>query len=215
MRNFFLIIAVIAFVSIFPFDHLFAQDAPAPSELFEEKSVPNKIEEEPQKNYPDTLLQEKPQKQKPLFEKYSDIPQEALDDMNDFHEYCNKDILVRQHYDCDCLSATYLDQRIKEGPIADRSVVMSKIMEQCVSVSAAAAYGYERCQGYGSMNYDGGMEPEEYCACVGNNYALLLKQSGYGLSGRMMRSFMTSATLRCQTPTSGGSNLLPRLDIKK
>lgn len=189
-----------------------AQNAPAPEELL--NPTPKNPEVlEPQQPIPEPVDPDK----KPLpFESYDDIPQEALDDAHDFYEYCKKDLRLPTHYNCECWGSRYLEERIKLGPLASRSSVMMNINKECINIEGAAAYGYKRCQGYGSTTYDGGLDPEEYCECIGNNYALLLQQErGFYMSGKKMNALFTSATLRCRKPPPGMPKIFKRLDIEE
>lgn len=190
-----------------------AQSAPAPQELLQN---PSNVPTEPEVLEPN--LPQIPDSQavenNPLpFESYDDIPTEALEDMQNFFEMCQKDHRYPTHYNCECWASRYLEERIKLGPIASRSAVIAEIDNECINIEGAANYAYERCQQYGHINYDGGMEPDEFCECIGNNYALLLqRERGFYLTSRKTTGLYTSATLRCKEPPQGMNRLLNRLD---
>ena len=112
-----------------------------------------------------------------------------------FFEMCQDDYVLQMHYNCECMATRYLDERIRVGPIESRALIISRINKECVDDAAAAGTAYNKCLKYGGMNYTGGsMSPEEYCQCVGNNYAILLKTSPPRAMGmKYMNQLMTSA----------------------
>ncbi len=219
MRSRIILAFALLLIMPLPLAAAYAQQAPAPEELFQERK-PAPIRPPP-KTQPGTMpadrlqLPEEEAPPKKLYDSIEDIPTEVLQDAKRFESYCTNNTLIKRHYNCECLSSKYLDQRIIDGPDAHFTVVMSKIMDQCFDIPAAAAHGYDRCIGTGSMTYDGGMDPEEYCQCVANNYALLVQRSKGAISGRITSHAMSSATLRCQTPPVGKENPFRRLDNPK
>lgn len=190
-----------------------SQNAPVPEELLQDPSNAPAEPEMLEPNLP-PIPDSQAVKKNPLpFESYDDIPTEALEDMEDFFKKCQNDPRLPTHYNCECWASRYLEERIKLGPIASRSSVIMKIDNECINIEGAANYAYQRCQQYGFVNYDGGMEPDEFCECIGNNYALLLQQErGFSLSSRKITGLYTSATLRCLTPAPGMNRILNRLD---
>lgn len=190
-----------------------AQDAQAPAELFEEKiDEPEVIPTPETPLIPESLG---PEKNNVPYKSYKDVPEEALMDAQNFYEFCDSQPRYRDHYDCRCMGARYLDERIKAGPDVSRTQIMIGLNGECINVPGAAGHGYNFCLQYGQRNYDGSMEPEEYCQCVGNNYAILLQRArGFTMSRRDTSQLMSSAFLRCNRPKPGTPDMFPRLDIK-
>ena len=190
-----------------------AQNAQAPSELLEEPVAPPA--EEPEMLDPDPLTipgMEDDELDLP-FDDYSDIPPEALAEMQEFYEDCEDDKMLSTHYECKCWSARFLEERIRIGPVKPRISVMMSITDECFNIPGAAGYALKKCQGYGAASYDGGMSPEEYCQCIANNYALQLDHmEGQQLTRNRTNSMMTSSILRCKTPKPGDKNIFKRLD---
>jgi hypothetical protein len=57
------------------------------------------------------------------------------------------------------------------------------------------------------------MSPDEFCQCVGNNYAILMQRSqAFVMNMNSINSLMTSANLRCKTPAPGTPDVFERLD---
>jgi hypothetical protein len=190
-----------------------AQDAQAPVELLEE---PTPQPENPQVLEPDPFNipgSEDPDKLDLPFENYSDIPPEALDEMQQFYEDCQANHMLSSHYECKCWSTRFLEERIRMGPIKPALSVSLSIANECFNIPGAAGYALKKCQGYGTATYDGGMSPEEYCQCIANNYAIQLSyMEGQQLTRQSSNSMITSAILRCKTPNPGDINVFKRLD---
>jgi len=209
----------------------FAQ-APAPQELLEapkEENVMPPTQAEPGAQEPQTpenptsgildpnikrIPDPSDQQENALpFDNYSDIPDEALKDAQDFYEFCKTDFIMSSHMDCRCLGSGYLEERIKAGPDAPRQQIMLTLNNPaCLSVDLAAGYGYEKCQKNGMLTYEGGMTPEEYCECTGRNYALILKGSTGIVTRKTLSGAMTSSYLRCRPSKPGNVNIFRRLD---
>lgn len=194
-----------------------AQNAPAPSELLEEPVPPQPQTEEPDVLEPDPYDipgTEDPDAVDLPFNSYSDIPPEALAEMQRFYKDCNEDRLLSKHYECKCWSTRFLEERIRMGPIVPQLNVALSIADECFNIPGAAGYALEKCRGYGSFTYDGGMSPDEYCQCVANNYAIQLDyMTDQQFTRQKSNSMMTSSILRCQTPQNPGEvKVFKRLD---
>lgn len=218
MRHLLLPLFVLAF-AVAPSVDASAQNAQAPSELLEE---PAPVPAAPQTENPQVLEpdpydipgSEDPDALDLPFDDYSEIPPEALAEMQQFYEDCEDDHILSKHYECKCWSARFLEERIRMGPITPRLNVSLSIADECFNIPGAAGYALKKCERYGSFTYDGGMSPDEYCQCVANNYAIQLDfMEGQQLTRQKSNSMMTSSILRCQTPQNPGEvNVFKRLD---
>lgn len=196
--------------------------APAPQELLENQppTAPNATPPAPAAPVPGTIdpritrvpgTEEETKNALP-FENYSDIPDEALADMQDFHAMCQKDLSLNSHLDCDCLSSRYLEERVKAGPELPRQQILLNLSNECFNVAGAAGHGFTKCTQNGTPAYPG-MSADEYCECVGRNYAIQLQNTPGTLSRRKMNSAMTFANLRCKPSTPHNRNMFKRLDV--
>tara|TARA_B100000780_G_scaffold271026_1_gene231503 strand:+ start:5989 stop:6642 length:654 start_codon:yes stop_codon:yes gene_type:complete len=194
-----------------------AQNAQAPAELLQDPQ--DSVIEDPKALEPDPLSIPEPKDPNEIdlpFDSYSDIPPEALNEMQDFYKTCQNNYIQSLHYDCKCWSARFLEERIRIGPNAPKIKVITTITDECFNIPGAAGFALETCQKFGDATYDGGMGPEEYCQCIANNYALEFKQTrGTPLTTNRSNSMMTSAILRCKTPKNpGDKKIFQRLDKK-
>lgn len=217
IRCFAVLLLLLGSISL-PFSATRAQEAPAPAELLDDAPKPATPEADeptqpalsPSIVRPGDLV---PDEKKSPYENYSDIPKEALDEMEDFHKSCMEQSFLSKHYDCECWSMRYLDEMIKAGPEVPREQIMLGITDECFNIPGAAAYAHQKCENFGGFNYDGKMSPEQYCECVANNYALELQNMGERqLNQSRADTMMTRAYLRCEAPPTGGRNIFPRLD---
>lgn len=110
------------------------------------------------------------------YDSYSEIPEEALEQAEIFHESCLQNPKLQKHYNCDCMAAQYVDAYIKLGPNANQSNILPMIKPGCIDFGAAAATVYNRCMRTGSITFNSPTKtPDEYCECAGNAYARSLQ----------------------------------------
>lgn len=216
--RFLLFLSSITFINLYLAGLTYAQEAPAPDILFDEdRGGATERPDLSDELGPGNRFQvPEPEKEERPYSGYSDIPAEALQEMQDFFLRCDTDRLLKSHYNCQCLASEYLDERIRQGPIVDSSVILEGINTKCIDYGAAAGYAYNECLQYGGLGYDGGMSPEDYCQCIGQNYGILFRRSeGVSLSSSIIRRYSQSAKLRCATFPPGIENPFPRLDIDR
>lgn len=197
-----------------------AQDAPVPDELLSDPSASSVRDQNENREIlpgePRFTLPREEDARKLPFENYSDIPQEALDDMQDFFESCEQSHVGRAHFDCECRASRYLEERIKAGPIIPREQIMLGLRNECFNEVGAAGFGYEFCIDNGGSTYPGNMSPEDYCECVGRNYAIMfMNTQGQALTNRQINRMRTSALVRCRGDQPGSRNVLRRLDTPR
>lgn len=130
-------------------------------------------------------------------EKMEEIPQAYLDEAQEFYDSCGSDLVYGTHYDCECLASKYLDERIEEGRFADSSLLKLNIAEQCPSEEKAAAFMYERCSKRGYMA-PGRFEIEDYCSCLGNEYARLYSSFKLRFSPKLLINLQSRAMALCE-----------------
>lgn len=130
-------------------------------------------------------------------DKMSDVPKEYLDEAQAFYDSCGTHITYSKHKNCECLAAEYLNARIKAGRFASVSSLKMDIAQKCFSAPAAAGFMYKRCSKSG-YQVPTRFEIDEYCACVGNEYADMYGTMQYSFTPRLLIALETEANLRCR-----------------
>ncbi len=130
-------------------------------------------------------------------EKMAGLPPAYLEEAQEFFDSCGGHLVYGSHYNCECLSSKYLDQRIKLGRFADPSLIKLNISNSCASEPAAAGYAYKNCMKRG-FNVPTRFGIKEYCSCIANEYAEMYVRSGQSFSPKLLIALQTEANLRCQ-----------------
>lgn len=130
-------------------------------------------------------------------DRMDDIPTEYLEEAEAFNTRCQTISAYATHRDCDCLAAKYLDERIKQGPLVDGSLLELNISKSCMNKDAAAGYSYKTCMSQ-SVSFPSGQNPENYCECVANAYANIFAASGAAYSSRTRTAFQARAAIQCR-----------------
>ena len=133
---------------------------------------------------------------------YTEIPDEYLDEAQNFFLYCENKTLLREYHDCECLASRYLDQRIKRGGTADRSHIMLSIRNTCHEASEAAGAEYNSCMG-STTSIPIKVEPKVFCECYANTYAKLFEEYGASVSSKTIVKLRTRSRVTCLNPKLG------------
>lgn len=135
---------------------------------------------------------------------YADIPDAYFQESEDFQDYCENQGTLTNYYDCHCLSAAFLEERIKRGPQASRSSLMLGVQDQCLDLTNEMGKLYEEClQSAPPANID---TQENYCACKARTFGQLFKAARRQPSAYLSVELQTQAGIACSNP-----NLAKRL----
>ena len=104
------------------------------------------------------------------------IPDEVFREAKIFEKYCSIQPNFRPYYDCECLAASFLDERIEQGPDASRSSIMLAIEDRCQDATEAAGIQYNTCLG-NALLLPRNIEPEAYCSCYANQFAEIFEDN--------------------------------------
>ncbi len=126
------------------------------------------------------------------------IPNEWFQEADAFLKKCEGKPTLTQYYNCDCLAAEYLQERIK-NPNIDESAIMMEISHSCVDASEAAGYQYERCLGNSPL-LPRKMDPQEYCTCYANTYAKAFERYKTSVNSKVIVELQTQAHIACTNP---------------
>lgn len=82
---------------------------------------------------------------------------------------CNHYNLYSQFHDCECLGATYFEERVFV-PETTKDVLMGKIAGECTSEPGVAAYAQQKCLSSIGLFF-GGKNLDNFCRCYALSYA--------------------------------------------
>ncbi len=103
-------------------------------------------------------------------QKEDDIAKPYLHEADQFYQYCEAESRFKTHYDCECLAAHFLDNRIKRGAKVPRRNVLKDVQRECIDASQEAYVLYKKCKN-NSLLLPTNVNAEVYCTCYGNEYA--------------------------------------------
>ncbi len=127
----------------------------------------------------------------------SEIPDVYLIEAENYRKHCQKRVLLRTYYNCECMAMEYLEKRIDVGPSMDESGIVMRLSNQCVDVTNAAGQMYKQCHDTSSLMGLRG-DAERYCSCVGNNYAKIFKASNVKPSSQTFARIQSKAMRFCR-----------------
>ena len=129
----------------------------------------------------------------------ADIPDAVFYEVKTFERYCQLQPTYYQYYDCECLAARFLDQRILVGPDAERTSIMMEIEDHCQDATQAAGQQYQTCLG-NTLLLPSNNDPELYCQCYANKFAEIFEDNNLKVKPSVLISVQTEAHSQCQQP---------------
>lgn len=133
---------------------------------------------------------------------YEDVPDEYLIEAQNYFESCEADSNISQYYDCRCMAAQYLDERIKTGPKTAPSSITMEIGRGCMDEASIAGNTYEECLSRAPV-LPKNMSVEKYCSCYANSFARIYSRSGVELSSKSKIKIQAQAGVICEDPALG------------
>lgn len=130
---------------------------------------------------------------------FQNVPKEYIKESITFQRYCYKEYKLNRYYNCDCLAANFLDQRIKEGPDALRDAIMKNIESTCQDTTEAVGMAYKDCMS-NSMVLPMNMDPEAYCNCYASNFGKIFEESNLTPTAPNLTKAQTKAHVYCRKP---------------
>lgn len=136
-----------------------------------------------------------PEPEVDLFE----IPDAYIQEAKLYMKYCQVELKMRRHYNCECLAAKFLDERITAGPEVSRAKIANNLTDQCQDASEAAAGQYTSCLGNGLL-LPPGIEPMVYCTCYANQFAKVFEDLKLVVGPATMTKVQSKAHVQCRKP---------------
>jgi hypothetical protein len=127
-----------------------------------------------------------------------EIPDAYIDEADDFLKYCQATPRFRQFYNCECLAASFLGERIKQGPEMNRSTIMLNIEDECADGTEVSGEAFKTCVDRPSL-LPPGTDPVKHCECFANTYAKLYERNP-GTGTKDTIKLQSQAHLTCSNP---------------
>lgn len=126
-----------------------------------------------------------------------EIPDAYFREARLYMKYCEVELKMRRHYDCECLAAKFLDERITVGPDVPRARIAETLTDQCQDASEAASGQYTSCLG-NSLLLPSGIDPMVYCTCYANEFAKIFEVNKLVVGPTVMTKVQSRAHLNCR-----------------
>ncbi len=137
-----------------------------------------------------------------------EISDKDMKEAQAFYENCTADRRMSVHYDCECMSVKYLDQRLQKGPAATHSEIMLYINKECPNTAGIAGLIYNQCLGQGTL-MPLSRPLEDFCECYANTFATLVEKTKIVVGSPQHTGMRAHAMLECRTERPGGIRLPP------
>ena len=124
------------------------------------------------------------------------IPYEFIVEAEQFLDRCLIDPKYTQFYNCDCLAANYLDERLKD-PFEQAGVITMNIQGRCIDPSLATGEAYLSCLNNGTIFPDI-TDPEAYCECYAREFGIIFEQAGRSPNTRVLTAVKSRAHSNCR-----------------
>ena len=129
----------------------------------------------------------------------SDIPDAYFAEAKAYNDQCRGTPHLNNYYDCDCMAARLLDQRIQRGPDVNQSSILLKLGGKCKNAANMAGSEYSKCM-TSYFNLPKNIPAEEYCSCFANTYAKIFELSNAKPSAKLSMAIHKRASLSCKNP---------------
>ncbi len=94
-----------------------------------------------------------------------EMQKELLDEAQHAHDSCAQIKLYSHFHDCECIAATFLDERMKVGMEMPYENVVSRINSQCVNAPGIAGHSYDVCYDVSVLKAISDKRLDEMCRC--------------------------------------------------
>jgi len=126
-----------------------------------------------------------------------EVPDAVIVEAKIFEQYCRTQANFSPYYNCECLAAAFLNERIKQGPEAARSSVMLQIENNCYDATQAAGIQYDTCMG-NALLLPRNIQPEDYCTCYANTFAVIFENMKVKISPPNIMRVQTESHTECR-----------------
>lgn len=134
---------------------------------------------------------------------YSKVPKAYIDEAMYIYSYCNENPRFSNNYDCQCYTAEFLTQRIKNGKRLSQDNIMLSLRGQCRNVVATTGANYSWCLAspYDTSGIGDNVTQKDYCECVAREWAKRYRNfQGNIDSPTVQREMKFASLMTCKRP---------------
>ena len=132
-------------------------------------------------------------------DEYDKIPDEYIEEADNYFDTCRQDYITSQYLNCACMSTTLLRERIARGPTVPQTTILLEINDECFDAINSAGPIYEKCL-KNSYSFKPGTDPEKYCECVANTYVEAMNLQKPTIRSTNMVQYNVYANSKCRDP---------------
>lgn len=132
-----------------------------------------------------------------------DYSEEQLKEANGVYEECKGNFNMRTYHNCKCMAATFLQERVKQGRLVARDVVLTSLRSKCLNGTDTAGLAYNECMGNPIMVPGNISEPKKFCECYANEFGKTYQNFKGNMSGSASQDIAITAMGECQIKLMG------------
>lgn len=103
---------------------------------------------------------------------FKDVTDKQLEEAEEVYLECTNDLTLRTAFDCECRSASFLELRLQEGPIAQRSNLLFQLGNKCRNVVESVGREYSNCiKDVRNDTFD--IDRKTFCECYSRKWGEL------------------------------------------
>lgn len=130
-------------------------------------------------------------------DEYDKIPDEYIEEADNYFGICRQDYVTSQYLNCACMSTALLRERIERGPLIPQNRIVMDISDECFDAINTAGPTYEKCL-RNAYTFKPGTDPEKYCECVANTYVKAMNLYKPTIRSSNMVKYEVFANSKCR-----------------
>lgn len=128
----------------------------------------------------------------------SDVNPKYLNEADRVYKKCAETKAMSIKVDCECYAASYLDERIKLGPMVNPDEIMIQLRGKCKNIVENTGYEYESCMTGPIVNPAlQRVDKKKYCECYASTWASLYESYTGEQSARARSGLKSRAMTEC------------------
>ncbi len=116
------------------------------------------------------------------------------------YKECKNDMRMNLNYECECFAATFLNERVKVGPIRPKSLIYSDISGTCKNIVNMTGNKYSECMEGPMIISLGNIERKDFCECYARTWARSFEAVPSGMLYAYEQSIASNALFACKNP---------------
>lgn len=113
---------------------------------------------------------------------------------------CKNSPKLSKNYICECRAASFLEARIKAGPLRDQGMLLIGLKDTCKNTVQRTGGEYSDCMSRGTTIVDiGDIELKDFCECYAKEWVKLYEKAP-DLNPRVEQRMLINASVMCSRP---------------